>query len=222
MLNRIENISPNSAYKEKPHYPSINSEALHVVSNLISIYDSSNFSEAIKYWGVLKWKLKQFKQTPNGHIEIEFSIDDFNFKITMPEPYYKAQVAEFVVTYKQIDDSREIKKIVRSAIKFSPKVLSPNSNPVELFFLKALFNRILEFYAVNPQFEITSDTGQTLIDELKEGLVSELSEIHNKLIHFLDKVTDNYYKLPSYNLENNEDKNSGDTEILEIALQNFQ
>ena len=221
MLNRIENISPNSSYKEKPNPTIKTKEVYHAISGITDTIDSSNFSEAIKYWGVLKWKLKHFRQNSNDHVEIDFSIDDFNFHTTLSDLNNHTMPAEYEVTYKEPGNSNENRRNLNILIKFTPREIASDTNPTELFFLRSLFNRLLEYYIVNPEFEITPEIEQILFDQLKNGLFSELSDIHNKLIQFLGKVMNNYQNLSSYSVVHSKGKDYGNSEILEISLKGF-
>lgn len=218
MLNKIENISPNAAYKEKPNYAMSTKEVSHTVSNIAEVNDFSSLSEAIKFWGILKWKLKQFKKNSNGKIEIDFSIDDLSFHVSLSEPYYQSQLSEYEIYYELGSLSDENKKKLKILIKSAAKESLLSANPTELFFLRTLFYRIFQFIAVNPDYEIKSETEQILFYELKEGLASELSDIHTKLILFLDKVTNNTFN-PLHNHSDNQDElQSNEIEILGLSL----
>lgn len=219
MLKRIENISPNSAYKEKPYQTISAKEAYHTEHIFLGNNDSSNFSDAIKYWGLLKWKLKQFKQNTNGLFDIEFSIEDFNFHISLSEIDYHSQSAEYTISAKEAIKSEDRTGIVKIKLNFPLRIFSNPRETTELYFLESFFNRLSELKKINPYFGNNSDTKQILLHELEEGLVSELSDIHNKLILFLDKATNYLNGSLNNNSIGHNNEDSGEVEIIEVSFE---
>ncbi|NWF88842.1 MAG: hypothetical protein HXY50_05185 [Ignavibacteriaceae bacterium] len=196
MLNKIENISANSSYKEKPTAASNLKEGNSAVHFHTTVTDSFSSSSAVKYLNLLKWKLKQFKLYTNGMVEIEFSIGDFSFFTKLFGPDYYSEVVEYRIQNENTLVPSNIKYEINLNFEYFKGSLSDLMESAELVYLKLLYNRIASFEDINEYMSSSSIISPIFFEGMTRELVKELSDIHKKLLFFLEKVTGNP-QLPS-------------------------
>ena len=189
MLNKIENISPNSSYKEKSNYIGNLKDANQSVHLNSVIADSFTFSAAVKYLNQLKWKLKQFKHTANGQVEVEFSIDDFSFHTTLFGPDFYSHSVEYRISNDHALESSNIIYDVDLKFEFYTNSLLDPVKIADINYLGSLFERIVNSGSTNSLKLLELMKSSQLLDGISSGLVKELSDIHKKLLLFLEKVT---------------------------------
>lgn len=191
MLNKIENISPNPSYKEKSNLSGNTKEVNPVIHLNINAADSFSFSSAVKYLNLLKWKLKQFKQSSNGMVEVEFSIDEFSFHTKLFGPDFFSQFVEYKIQNEHALRNNNLKYEITVKFEFYKAVLLKPIEIAELDYLKILFKRITENENLSSSSAVDLMNISLVLDGINGELIKELSDIHKKLLVFLEKVTSN-------------------------------
>ncbi|MDA3859920.1 MAG: hypothetical protein PF445_01725 [Melioribacteraceae bacterium] len=189
MLERISNISLETDFKKskKGRYSSFKG-GLYSNSSF-DINDSISFSPASKYLSKANWLLKEFHQTSEDKVVVEFVYNGFYFEVS--------------VNLLKISESDTLTYLIRKDSSFvhenNPIIASfkvavggtTNALPLqkELKGLEQLFQR---FTSLNLESELNIYNYE-LIDTLLEGvyslLQSDFTYLNTVLFNFLEKQT---------------------------------
>ena len=190
MLERIANISLESDFKKSRRGNTYGKFKRGIYAGAtFDINDSISFSPASKYLSRANWLLKEFHQSNEGKIIIEFNYAGFSFDVSLDlETLGSINSIVYKISKNGIDNPFE--KKISATFKVT---IGKGSNGLplqkELRGLEQLFYR---FNSLELGNELNSYNYE-LIDTLLEGMYSLLQNdfeyLNNTLLQFLEKQT---------------------------------
>ena len=196
MLERISNISLDADFKKskKRRYSNFKGGIYSRPSFNIEDNDSISFSPASKYLSKANWLLKEFHQSSEDKVVVEFIYRGFYFEVSLDlQRISSIETIMFVVHKDNLIFPN------KNSIVASFKVTlgdSTTSQPIqkELRGLEQLFQR---FSSLDLKSELNIYNYE-LIDTLLEGiyslLQSDFAYLNNVLLNFLEKQTNKKFK----------------------------
>lgn len=189
MLERIGNISFETDFNKskRPKYGSYKGN-LYAGSSF-DINDSISFSPASKYLSRANWLLKEYHQSKEGKIIVEFNYDGFCFEVSL-DVETLGTINSLVYKISKDGVQNSLEKHVSATFKISIGETSQKLPPQkELRGLEQLFMR---FSTLNLNNELNIYNYE-LIDTLLEGMYSLLQNdfeyLNNTLLQFIEKQT---------------------------------
>ena len=188
MLERISNISLDTDFKKSKKGRYSNFKGGLYSNSTFEINDSISFSPASKYLSRANWVLKEYRQSSDNKVIVEFIYNGFYFEVSLD--LQRINDIETVVYLIKRDDIFIKTKPIAASFKISIGG-NNNANPIqkELKGLEQLFQR---FNSLNLNSELNIYNYE-LIDTLLEGIYSSLQSdftyLNNVLLNFLEKQT---------------------------------
>ena len=189
MLERISNISLEADFNKsrRGKYGSIKGN-LYAGSSF-SINDSISFSPASKYLSRANWLLKEFHQSKDGKMVIEFSYDGFSFEVSLDSETLSSIQS---IVYKITKDKNQNRFDNNISATFKVSIgESSNRHPLQKE-LKGLEQLFIRFSSLNINSELNTFNYE-LINTLLEGMYTLLQNdfeyLNNTLLQFLEKQT---------------------------------
>lgn len=189
MLEKIGNISLDSDLRKSKKGLIREKYQRGIIHSTKGINDSISFSPASKYLTKANWILKDFKQSAEEKIILEFSYSGFDFEVSLDLQTVKNLKS---INYKisQSDSSLGINQIVLAVFRvdvrndISDTILKNNLNVLE-----QLFKRFRSLELSNELNIYNYELINTLMDGMYEGLKVEFEYLNNILLSFLEKIT---------------------------------
>ncbi|MCK5087364.1 MAG: hypothetical protein KAQ90_07585 [Melioribacteraceae bacterium] len=189
MLEKIGNISLDSDLRKSKKGLNREKYQRGIIHSTKGINDSISFSPASKYLTKANWILKDFKQSAEEKIILEFSYSGFDFEVSLDLQTVKNLKS---INYKisQSDSSLGINQIVLAVFRvdvrndISDTILKNNLNVLE-----QLFKRFRSLELSNELNIYNYELINTLMDGMYEGLKVEFEYLNNILLSFLEKIT---------------------------------
>ncbi len=189
MLERIGNISFESDFNKSKRRKYGSYKGNLYAGSSFDINDSISFSPASKYLSQANWLLKEYHQSNEGKIIVEFNYDGFCFEVSL-DIETLGTINSIVYKISKDDVQNLIEKQVSATFKISIGE-SPQKPPLqkELRGLEQLFIR---FATLNLNNELNIYNYE-LIDTLLEGMYSSVQNdfeyLNNTLLQFIEKQT---------------------------------
>lgn len=189
MLERIGNISSETDFNKSKRRKFSSYKGNMYANTSFDINDSYSFSPASKYLSRANWLLKEYHQSKEGKIIVEFSYYEFYFEVSLDvETLSTINSLVYKISKDGVQNSQE--KNISATFKVSIGE-SPQNLPLqkELRGLEQLFVR---FATLNLNNELNIYNYE-LIDTLLEGMYSLLQNdfeyLNNTLLQFIEKQT---------------------------------
>lgn len=189
MLERISNISLETDFKKSKKGKYSHFKGGLYANNKFEINDSISFSPASKYLSRSNWILKEFHQSSDESVVVEFIYSGFFFEVSVNLQRINEIEAVTYIIRKDSSISTEYNPIIttlRVSVKENNNSFPPQK---ELKGLVQLFQR---FSSLNLKSELNIYNYE-LIDTLLEGIYSSLQSdfayLNNVLFNFLEKQT---------------------------------
>lgn len=192
MLNKIENINlkPDMRNEVKASKGEAGIGKVHRRENFS---DTLTYSSALIFISSLNWKLRKFNILSDNLVELEIQYGNFSFL--------------FLVNQKSPANKNIIVKISDFNVLAYPKVnkfilevnfdyIKDNSVMMNYDVLSNIFSRVKTFY-IPGESEINSTYYQNILLGLEEKLVVLLAQIYEKVLIFLEKLTNKKYVFSS-------------------------
>ncbi len=194
MLERISNISLDADFKKskKRRYSSFKGNLYSRSS--FDINDSISFSSASKYLSKANWLLKEFKQSSDDKVVVEFIYRGFYFEVSLDlQRIASIENVMFVIR------RDKVVFLDNNPIVASFKVTiggSNSSQPIqkELKGLEQLFQRFTSLDLESELNIYNYELIDTLLEDIYMLLQSDFSYLNNILLHFLEKQTNKSFK----------------------------
>ncbi len=189
MLERIGNISFETDFNKSKRLKYGSYKGNLYAGSSFDINDSISFSPASKYLSRANWLLKEYHQSKEGKIIVEFNYDGFCFEVSLDiETLGTINSLVYKISKDGVQNSLE--KNVSATFKISIGETSQKLPPQkELRGLEQLFMR---FSTLNLNNELNIYNYE-LIDTLLEGMYSLLQNdfeyLNNTLLQFIEKQT---------------------------------
>lgn len=189
MLERIGNISFETDFNKSKRSKYGRYKGNLYAGSSFDINDSISFSPASKYLSRANWLLKEYHQSKEGKIIVEFNYDGFCFEVSLDiETLGTINSLVYKISKDGVQNSLE--KNVSATFKISIGETSQKLPPQkELRGLEQLFMR---FSTLNLNNELNIYNYE-LIDTLLEGMYSLLQNdfeyLNNTLLQFIEKQT---------------------------------
>lgn len=189
MLERIGNISFETDFnKSKPRRYSSYKGNLYADASF-DINDSISFSPASKYLSRANWLLKEYHQSNEGKIIVEFNYDGFCFEVSL-DMETLGTINSLVYKISKDEVQNLLEKRVSATFKISIGESSQKS-PIQKE-LKGLEQLFVRFSTLNLNNELNIYNYE-LIDTLLEGMYSLLQNdfeyLNSTLLQFIEKQT---------------------------------
>jgi hypothetical protein len=190
MLERIANISLESDFRKSRRGNKYSKYKSGLYSGAtFDVNDSISFSPASKYLSRANWLLKEFHQSKEGKIIIEFNYAGFAFDVSLDlETLGTINSIVYKISKNGIDNPFE--KKISATFKVTIGEGS-NGHPLQKG-LKGLEQLFYRFNSLELSNELNSYNYE-LIDTLLEGMYSLLQNdfeyLNNTLLQFLEKQT---------------------------------
>ncbi len=196
MLERISNISLDADFKKskKGRYSSFKGGIYSRPPFNLEDNDSISFSPASKYLSKANWLLKEFNQSSEDKVVVEFIYRGFNFEVSLDLQRISSIETIMFVVHKDnsmLSDNNSI--VAMFKVSLGDCTIS---QPIqkELRGLEQLFQR---FTSLELKSELNIYNYE-LIDTLLEGiyslLQSDFTYLNNVLLKFLEKQTNKKFK----------------------------
>jgi hypothetical protein len=189
MLERISNISLDTDFKKSKKGRYSNFKGGLYSNSTFDINDSISFSPASKYLSRANWLLKEFHQSAENKVIVEFIYNGFYFEVSLDLQRIN-DIETVVYLIKKEDTFITSHNPISASFKITIGG-NNNSNPIqkELRGLEQLFQRFSSL-ELNSELNIYN---YELIDTLLEGIYSSLQSdftyLNNVLLNFLEKQT---------------------------------
>jgi hypothetical protein len=190
MLERIANISLESDFKKSRRSNKYSKFKSHLYSKAaFDVNDSISFSPASKYLSRANWLLKEFHQSNEGKIIVEFNYAGFSFDVSLDlETLSSINSIVYKISKDRIENryDKNISAIFKVSIGNASKGLSLQK---ELKGLEQLFNRFSLLELENELNRYNYELIDTLLEGMYLLLQSDFEYLNNTLLQFLEKQT---------------------------------
>ncbi len=218
MLDKIENINPNSPYSggNKPTQGS--DKGFHKeFEQRMSFQDRIRFSPAAYYLTKINWQIKELLYKANEKVYIAFSASNFEFETeTDFHTFYTERRQNFLITQLLETDEGQKKYSFRISVKKKIITLNEEADVNHLPYLNEMFKKALRLDITDYEYKPES----VYIEELLTGLSVNLEKEFDYILSTLYTLL---YKLKNFKLADNyrfeEDKE--ETIIIEKILMQF-
>jgi len=187
LLERIGNISLEANLKKSRKRRYSNFKGSDSINSHFDINDSISFSPASKYLSRAGWLLKDFKQSDDGKIFIEFIYNDFFFEVNLDlETLNLINSIFYKVSKKKINNFFE--KNILATFKISIGGYSSDI-PIkkDLRGLEQLFDRFTSLELNRELNRFNYELIDTLLDGVYSILQNDFEYLNYTLLQFLDK-----------------------------------
>ncbi|MCF6270910.1 MAG: hypothetical protein L3J41_14430 [Melioribacteraceae bacterium] len=189
MLERIGNISFEADFNKQKRRKYGSYKGSAYAGSSFDINDSISFSPASKYLSQANWLLKEYHQSNEGKIIVEFNYDGFCFEVSL-DIETLSTINSLVYRISKDGVQNSLEKDISATFKIS---IGESSQKLplqkELRGLEMLFNR---FGTLNLNNELNIYNYE-LIDTLLEGmyqlLQNDFEYLNNTLLQFIEKQT---------------------------------
>ena len=202
MLNRIINITPGSDYKHSGNSSNMQNDASKNASNSNNPSDSVELSSAIKFLMQIGWQLRKLKHFSDEKMELVFFCSGIEFQtiIDISDPNFPSKF-DYVLKKEKLYQEKE----KHMEIFLSSFLMNINNNlkkPSELNelnnFFDTLFNLGQDREGFPPNFDLNEFSKEF------ENISSEINDINNFLIQFIEIITETTIVLKNPDLQTNQ------------------
>ena len=193
MLEKITNINSESAYKNEKRGGSFLPVFNKTIKHPDQGSDAIKISPPMQYILDKGWHLKELKEINSRKITIKFLFAGFEFQVDIDfDKLFTGKKIEYVIIRERNINGMNHSLMLNLTFCISNKHFSIDENNevlVNLKELEELFERISQ---LNLESEINSfDTYafKSLMDDIYDGLVSELNYITSNLLLLFEKIT---------------------------------
>ncbi len=190
MLDKINNISAGSNFKNAARTTSFGSVLSTAYTRKADAHDFADISPAFKFLNSVNWKLKEFKHIENEKLLMGFILSDIEFHTAISlVNFEKIGMLGFNILKESKKDNEHKKIITELSVKVER--IDYNAEPLLINFsaFNVFFQRVFE---LNVYREITREE-KYFMDMLLEGIFFGINEefrnLNNLIFIFLDKLT---------------------------------
>jgi len=189
MLERIGNISFEASFKKSKQRKFGSYKGNLYSGSSFDINDSISFSPASKYLSRANWLLKEYHQSNEGKIIVEFNYFGFSFEVSL-DLETLGTINSLVYKISQDDNQNAFVKHIAATFKISIGE-SSDKLPIqkELRGLEQLFIR-LGTLNLNSELNIYNyELIDTLLDGMYSSLQNDFEYLNFTLLQFIEKQT---------------------------------
>ncbi len=189
MLNKIDNISAGSTFKNASKMPGANNNYNIHFARRMDYHDSVDFSPYLKYINQINWKLKDFKYVAKEKLYLDFVISDIQFQINIDLTDFSAlEILDYFVSKEFYKNN--IKKKISSKIlskigklNYNQENLIVSFHNLNLFFQKVEEPGLIDGTTLKDQYILDN-----YVSDYLNGMIKEFEQLNNQVLIFLDKL----------------------------------
>jgi len=211
MLERIGNISLEIDFKKSKRGKYSQVKGGLYENTTFEVNDSISFSPASKYLSKANWLLKEFNQSAEDKVLVEFIYGGYYFEVNLDIKNIGSMETINYSIRRENASNLEINQIIATIRTYFGKVNDAMPLQRELKGLNQLFQRFSELNLKNELNIYNYELLDTLLDGIYFTLQNDFTYLNGVLINFLEKQT--YRKL---NILLNKNNRTTELNLLKI------
>jgi hypothetical protein len=189
MLSKIDNISPGSEYSKASKPSGFAATIASAYVRSAGLHDTINFSPALQFLNLVRWRLKAFKHVTNDKLFLDFVLSDIEFQTTIDLVNIESQAFLDYFLIKEGQESNSSKKIFSDfsvnigRINYEQEPILINLSALNIFCQRIFEQRINREVTANDKYIMNE-----FVRGITGGIKDEFNHLNNHLFIFLEKL----------------------------------